>query len=149
MARAKRRTVALLLACFAVWPLAHYALVQHYGLNPWKFFGWAMYTTPRIKPRVEVYALDGGDRVELPLIEKELAAAAAERDRLRLESGVWGRLARPERLAELVAEVLEPSEGVEIVTLRYWLDPGSARLTASRESFFYMSGDTPAPNSGR
>ncbi len=149
MARAKRRTVALLLACFAVWPLAHYALVQHYGLNPWKFFGWAMYTTPHIRPRVEVYALDGGNRVKLPLVEKELAAAAAERDRLRVESGMWGRLARPERLAQLVAEVLEPSEGVEIVTLHYRLDPGSARLTASRESFFQMSGDAPPANSER
>ena len=139
MTRARKRAVAAMLLAFALWPSLHYVLVQRYRMNPWKFFGWAMYTTHVFRPSVEVYALDGGQRVALPIPGRELREAEAERARLRDRSREWGLLARPDRLARLVGDALAPSEGVEVVIERYGIDPRSGRLTAGRESYLYLA----------
>ena len=54
----------LLLGLVAAWPVAHYAWVQNAGVSPWKFFGWAMYTTPRFQAQFEFRAIDDGSGAE-------------------------------------------------------------------------------------
>ncbi|MCA9512134.1 MAG: hypothetical protein KC560_15590 [Myxococcales bacterium] len=139
MSRARKRAVAAMLLVFSLWPLAQHALVQRFRMNPWKFFGFAMYTTHVLKPAVEVYALDGGRRLALPIPERELPEAEAERRRLRASSHHCGLLARPDRLARLVRDALAPSEGVEVVVVRPYIDPRTGRVTATRESHLYLA----------
>jgi len=139
MGPGRKRLVAAMLVAFSVWPALHYAMVQRYRMNPWKFFGFAMYTTHVLEPTVEVYALDGGKRIALPIPDRELPQAEAERRRLRARSKQFGLWASPDRLARLVAEGLAPSEGVEVVVVRPYIDPKSGRVTAARESYLRLA----------
>jgi hypothetical protein len=133
----RRRVVAGLLVAFAAWPLAHYPLVRHYGLDPWKFAGWAMYIRPTFLPAVDVFEIRDGSRVKTPLIGSRLAAAGAEQQRLRAEALRWGRLVDPDTLAALSREGLRTDAPIEIVITRYELDERSARVTTKRQSFLY------------
>jgi hypothetical protein len=56
---AKERAVAAALALLSIWPIGHFFLVRALDLNPWNWFGWAMYTTPAKRLVAEVYGPDG------------------------------------------------------------------------------------------
>ena len=60
----KRRAVLLLLSLFAVWPVAHGYLVEHYSVNPWRLFGWAMYCVPTYEPQIRFFGIVNNDRGE-------------------------------------------------------------------------------------
>ena len=77
IARRKRRLATALLIVFRTWPLVHYQLVRVYRLDPWKFGGWAMYTVVNFLPRVEVFAMRGGERQHLGLGSHDLPASRA------------------------------------------------------------------------
>ena len=139
MGRARVRVVAALLLAFAIWPLCHYFVVDAYRLNPWKFFGWAMYTVHIFHPKVEVYSLDGGNRIKLPLTERSLHEAATERDEFAFRRREWGLLEKPDYLAGLVQDVLQPSEGIEVVIKRFVIDPVFNTVRVSRGSYFYLA----------
>jgi len=139
MPRLKRRIVAAMLLAFAIWPLLHYSLVQRYGLEPWKFAGWAMYTVPRFLPRVEVFELRDGRRVKIPLIGSRFEAAADELVRFRAGALSWGELAVPDEVERLARQALDTREPIEIVITRFYVDPKPARLSVSRSSYFYQA----------
>ena len=139
MGRGRIRFVAGLLLAFGIWPACHFFVVQHYRMNPWKFAGWAMYSRHVFKPKLEVFLLDDGRRVELPLTEPELREAAALRDTFRRESREWGLLATPDALVSSIQSVFEPSEGIEVVVQRFSIDPVPARVSVRRESHFYLA----------
>ena len=42
----KRRLTAFFILAFALWPAVHYGLVLRFDVDPWKLFGWAMYSVP-------------------------------------------------------------------------------------------------------
>ena len=64
--RAKTLIAAGLLALVGTWPFVHRVLTSRYDLNPWEFFGWAMYATPRPTVVVSVLAPRGGKWQEIP-----------------------------------------------------------------------------------
>ena len=41
----KKIYVAIAVLLF-VWPVCQHALVRTHAINPWRFFGWAMYAVP-------------------------------------------------------------------------------------------------------
>ena len=45
--RVKTLIAVGLLCMVGGWPPIHRALVWRFELNPWEFFGWAMYAAPR------------------------------------------------------------------------------------------------------
>ena len=138
---AKRRIVLIaLLVVFALWPLVQHALVQSYGLNPWKFFGFAMYTQPRIIPIVDVYVLDKGGRHRPLLRPDELRAVEA----FQLRREVWGELAAPDELARVLRGRVGGAADIEIVVTSPKLDATSARITSDRTSYFFEAGGDPA-----
>ncbi|MCP3963326.1 MAG: hypothetical protein GY719_36270 [bacterium] len=63
--RAKTLLIVALLVAFALWPLAHRAVVHEHFVSPWRLFGWAMYCVPVYKPRVELFIDHGGERVQI------------------------------------------------------------------------------------
>ena len=137
---AKRRIVLALLVVFALWPLAQHALVQRYGLNPWKFFGFAMYTQPRIIPIVDVYVLDEAGR-RRPLLQPDEQRVL---DAFRLRREVWGELEAPAELARVLRGRVAANADLEIVVTSPKLDASSARITSDRTSYFYERGGDPA-----
>ena len=40
----KKAAVATLLACLTAWPLIHHGVTRHFHMDPWSFFGFAMYS---------------------------------------------------------------------------------------------------------
>ncbi len=132
--RAKRAVVAELLGAFALWPLAHRALVHLYDLSAWNFFGWAMYCTPRFNVTVGVVGLKEGGlvRVELP---PELRRAQGDLVRRRT---AYGRLAGPDGLAGEVLSVIQELDGVVIVTEKKYLDTASATVLARRDYYRFV-----------
>jgi nitrate reductase NapE component len=130
----KRRAVEIFLVLFAVWPIFHFALVRHYGTDPWKLFGWAMYSVPGPMKTVRVVGIEeGGELRRLPFDrytpdEQRLANGFRERRR------VLGRLAPPEPLARGMLELHPEFDGVVIAILSLKLDPESALVAARVET---------------
>ena len=55
----KRRIMASLVLALAIWPPCHFFVVGAFGLNPWNWFGWAMYTQPAERIEAVVLSLRG------------------------------------------------------------------------------------------
>lgn len=92
-----RRFVRFACAALACWPLAHYALVRTFDLNPWRFAGFAMYSVPR--PALQAReVLMGEDASHLrPVPVEQLTREASERLLRILAEGLdarstWGDL---------------------------------------------------------
>jgi hypothetical protein len=127
----KRIAVALLLA-LAVWPGAHYLLVNRLDLDPWNHFGWAMYSlpNPHFDMRVAVVAGDRARRVELP---PELRLQAEIYLKRRAERG---RGVTPEDLGRAVLEAQPRIDAVVIGVRKLVLDPDSGMVEPRDEVQF-------------
>lgn len=72
----KRRAWRAILSALALWPLLHFTLVKQYAINPWKFFGLAMYCRPRLHESATLYEVHGRWRRRVldppPTLELEL-----------------------------------------------------------------------------
>ncbi|MGH7786113.1 MAG: hypothetical protein ACRERC_04555 [Candidatus Binatia bacterium] len=131
---AKRRLVIAFLALFAVWPLVHRGLVARYHMTPWRLFGWAMYCTPKLPVRAEVYALRGGARERLnpnSIERRHLREAVFAFARRR---GVWGEFEPPDRLARFVLRSEPGLDAVEIELEEQYLDPATSHIGARRST---------------
>jgi hypothetical protein len=127
----------VLLGLLVCWPLVHRSLVAEYGLNPWKFFGFAMYCVPTLKPRVSLHVDYGGRIEKLELGGAHLAPLRFEIEKFGRERGVWGDLARPDRVAEALFEVLTRAKGVEIEVIDPYFDLDTAKIAVYRPRYRY------------
>jgi hypothetical protein len=133
---ARRRFVIALLACVALWPVAHRALVARYGINPWKFAGWAMYTTP-VVPELAVLFEPKGKELAV-LDERTLPPPARDAlERFRIQRTAYGDLARADDLARAVFTARGDLQWLLVATQRLRLDPRTARMTSRREQAIY------------
>ena len=133
---AKQRLVVAVLAALALWPIAHRALVVQTRLSPWRFFGWAMYCTPKLPVMVELTALRGKARMRLlpgALSREERRAV----QRLSEQRGVWGTFATPARLAARLLTSQYYADAVEIAVTHWYLDPATARIATQRYDYTY------------
>lgn len=133
---AKRRLVIGCLAALAVWPLVHRVLVVRYELDPWRFFGWAMYCTPKMPVRVHLFTIDGGrrERVDIGTLARRQRQAVYALQRRRM---VWGRLASPDRVGTALRAAYPEADAVEVEIERWALDPGSATIVARLTRYRY------------
>jgi hypothetical protein len=99
--RKKRNVLFAMLFSLTAWAVAQHQLTAHFGMNPWKFVGWAMYCTPA--PQV-YFSLHAGTR-KLDLNEVASRVGAAELARFAELRGLWGDLYGPEKLAEAALKV--------------------------------------------
>lgn len=133
----KRRAILALLLVVALWPLLHRVLVARYDLNPWKFFGFAMYCVPTLEPQLRLH-VDYGGRVEvLDVSQPDFARVRAEIEVYQHDRGVWGDLATPDRVAAAVFEVLTRPESVEVEVIDPYFDRETARIAAKRPRYRY------------
>jgi hypothetical protein len=97
-ARPVEKAATAALCAFLLWPPVHFCLCKVWGLNPWKFGGWAMYALPR--PRVELLAQierANGSWQDMRSLDQPPVIQALNRSETLME--FWGRLVRPEEIA--------------------------------------------------
>lgn len=129
---AKQRLVVGVLAALAVWPLVHRALVWRYDLDPWRFFGWAMYCTPKLPAEVKLFAIEDGARAPVPLSALDRRQRRAIYS-LRQRRGLWGRLASAERAGAVLLAARPQADAVEVVVEKWYLDRETASIATHVE----------------
>jgi hypothetical protein len=135
----KRRLVVGGLVALTVWPLAHRVLVAAFDLNPWKFYGWAMFCVPNPRTFAALYELTGDNAVPLsrgrlrPEDEQAVRAYAAERQFL----GLLARQANIEALAHKLLDEDPRLDRVGLLVTQLTLDSRTARLTTRQEMYVY------------
>jgi len=131
---AKQRLVVSVLAVLALWPLSHRLLVWRYDLDPWRFFGWAMYCTPKLPAEVSLFALESGARVSV-----ELGSLTRDQRRaihaLRRRRSLWGTLASPARAGAALLDARPEAEAVEVEVEKWYLDPATGSIDTHVETY--------------
>ena len=131
----KRRVIAVAVLAVAVWPPLHHGLARHYDFDPWRFFGWAMYSTPN--PTVEVGLAQPSARGMQPIpIGPELQELLSDYAHRR---SIWGDLLPPHGLARSVREIIGPRP-LAIRVRRFRIDPATA-MVVPRDDFFGYDAD--------
>ncbi len=131
---AKQRLVVAVLAVLAAWPLAHRALVTRYDLDPWRFFGWAMYCTPKLPADVSLFTIENG--VRIPVSFDDLTPAQRRSvDALRARRVLWGTLASPSRAGAAVLAARPNADVAEVVVSKWYLDPTTATIATHDERY--------------
>ena len=137
----KRRVVGVFLIAFALWPLIHRGLVWSYDVDPWKLFGFAMYSVPGPMKTVRVFQMSQAGRGRMLDFERYAPAEQRVVDRFRQRRRALGRLASMEPLGQSMLELHPDWEGAMIAVVTLALDRETARLqTSVREQILWRSG---------
>ncbi len=136
----KQRLVAVTLALLALWPLVHIAVVARYHVDPWRYFGWAMYSQPKLPVRISVYERQGDERLRIAARELDPALRKARR-RLVNRRLRWGTLAPVDGFGRQVLAARPEAEVIEIDVHHWYLDPATAHIATRSESFVYRRDD--------
>lgn len=135
----KRRLVIGALAVVTMWPLAHRALVAWFALNPWKFYGWAMFCIPNPRTFAALYEFDG-DR-PIPLRPGRLRAE--DERAVREYAAQWqmlGRLTPRSSIAAIAHRLLDEDphlQRVGVIVTQLTLDATTARIAPRQEAHVY------------
>lgn len=137
----KRRVVGVFLIAFALWPLIHRDLVWRYDVDPWKLFGFAMYSAPGPMKTVRVFPMSQAGRGQMLDFERYAPAEQRAVDRFRQRRRALGRLASMEPLGQRMLELHPDWEGATVAVVTLALDRKTARLqTSVREQILWRSG---------
>lgn len=120
----KQRIFFGALIVLTIWPLAHYALVRAYGINHWRFAGFAMYTRPGSIPKLGFSGrLHDGSPLTPARLKAALGKDAARIDEFVQRRKLWGDLASPESVGKLLFERLPELDKLTIVINTVTLGP--------------------------
>ena len=133
----KKHAVIAFLILFAVWPATHHVLAQRYQFDPWRFFGWAMYSTP--DPNVEIYAAEVYGEKAKP-IDLANSPALQETKEFAHRRSILGKWAPPHDLAESLMRHYPESEGMMIQIRRLVLDRETATIKPQDTVFRFDRG---------
>jgi hypothetical protein len=140
----KRNGVVAALVVFALWPLAHRALVAALDLNPWRFSGWAMYATPIFPKRIYLFQVDpragaAAEPVEVP--ESQWSSAMRhEARRYAVRRTNLGRLAGPpDQLGQLAVSEHGATGMIAVVVQNRRLNLTTGLIETSVENYGYSS----------
>jgi hypothetical protein len=129
----KRRVLGWLIFVFALWPLAQYALVERFGTDPWKLFGWAMYSVPGPMKTVRVFEIARDGRFEALDFQAYTPEEQELVDTFRERRRALGALQSAEALARGMLDLHPDFEGVVVAIVSLELSPESARLVPRLE----------------
>ncbi|HJS73094.1 MAG TPA: hypothetical protein VJ921_02320 [Vicinamibacteria bacterium] len=128
---AKARIALGGLAALLLWPPVHWRLVETHALDPWKFFGFAMYCRPSIPPSLDAWILVHGRRVEYPAQEWPADARLLLRRFLR-DRQILGTWRSPNAVAHAILRARPDAEQVLLVVRHPRLESGTG-LVGERE----------------
>ena len=137
----KRQLIAGFVILFGLWPLVQYGAVVRYGVDPWKLFGYGMYSVPgpmktlRLVGETSTGEIFPIDPTTYSTEERRAATRFFEHRR------ALGRLATPEALIEVVLDERPQFATVIMVLFELELDRDTAMLVGSIENRrFYPDG---------
>lgn len=134
--RGKQRLVRSILVMVASWPLIQYAVTVYCDSNPWKFFGWAMYTVP--PPQVQMGMADiAGGHVDWDRQREIPGPIVEEGFRFLDRRTAFGSLHAPDKLAGMALAAFPETEGVAIRVRSIVLNRESARLVPRDQVYIY------------
>jgi hypothetical protein len=136
LTRWKARLVLAGLIVLLSWPFAHYRLVQEYELDPWRFFGFAMYCRPTLPVEVTLEVQAGADRLrleeeDLPLDGRRVTAG------FRRARTLLGRLHPPGSVAAWAFRTYPTAREVAVEVRRAVIDPATGRVAVEARPYRY------------
>ena len=132
MLEQKRRALIALLIALAVWPFIHFALVQTHGINPWRFFGFAMYCVPRRLVFLDAFARVGDREAPMPFPSSGPPPEVVDYIDRRW---AWGPGLEPDGLATMILAAEPALTGVRIDVHHWEMQIDDHRY--HRETFSY------------
>lgn len=125
-------TIAVLLM---VWPFIHRYLVDAYDINPWEFWGIAMYCTPH-HCRVELFDHSSGDpiRIDQPSMRSEVRREVRSFQYSRSD---LGQFLSPRELSRTILAEYPDITDLEIAVTVTRLDGRSAMMKNSTMTYRY------------
>lgn len=129
----KRRMAMGALVLLALWVPSHHVTTRLSGADPWKFFGWAMYTVPNSTVTVRANPLRGQERIPRLLSPDALAILETYAKR----RAVWGKLISPEAMAGRILEHESDLDGLEVILRDWRVDTADARWTFDEQILTY------------
>lgn len=140
----KKRIVILVLVALAIWPWVHQGLVAYYDLDPWRFFGFAMYAVPPSSGWAHLIEIRDGDEVHFHYTTLKTEPRAAWEDYSRRRP-VWGRLLEPHRIADAVFESRAGLQELKIIVARDIISRSTALVESTNGMVYhYKRADDPA-----
>jgi hypothetical protein len=137
---ARTRAAVVMLALLAAWPYAHRVLVERYHLDPWRYFGFAMYCYPKNDVAVGFFVPVEGSMRMLPRVAVPEDVERGLR-RFRNERRARGSL-EPDAIARGLQEFLGVEELlVQVRQLHY--DGDSASFRERVVDYLYRGDDPP------
>jgi len=140
----KRRIVVVVLFLTTAWPAAHYFVIRDLGLNPWNWFGWAMYTQPAKRVRAHAFSPGGASVTSmLSTVTKKqgdsIMQAYVPWSRRYLE---LGELAPPDEFARAILHVFGRWSSVRVEVSRFALMRETASMgVESMRTYNYTRAD--------
>lgn len=131
------RLATLILAGVVVWPLIQHGVVRAYHLDPWAFFGWAMYATPNMRVNVRAARLDAPEPDARPDWNAISVGSYGAMRAFAERRGRWGDLLPPDALARELFAAQTDLPGVLIRVRRWELSRETSRLVPSDTDYFY------------
>lgn len=125
----KRQVVCAALMALTIWPLVHHVTVRSLDLDPWKLFGWSMYTVPGRRVRAFPVSLDDDRRLELAGLSPHHAAlvksAYDDFAQLRIQ---FGKLVAPDEFARALFAAYPDVDRIAIDVRHIRLDRSTAKV---------------------
>jgi hypothetical protein len=143
--RLRIRLASALLVAVMVWPSVHFLLVRSYQLDPWAFFGFAMYSVPNLRVNVRAAGLETPDPNAAPDWNAIPISSYPLLNDFAAARSRWGRLLPPDDLARKLFEKHSHLPALLIRVRRWHIAPESALLEPIDSDYFFYSGD-PAAN---
>ena len=125
----KRQVVCMALVVLAIWPLVHHVAVRRFDLDPWKLFGWSMYTVPPRRVRAFPVSLED-DRLlgvaGLPPHHARLVKSAYDDfSQLRRQ---WGEFVTPDEFARSLFVAYPEVDRLAIYVQHIRVDRSTAKV---------------------
>jgi len=134
--RNRQRLALVALAFLVAWPPVQHAFVRSFDMDPWAFFGFAMYSSPNLRLNVRAASIEPGpdsvpDWNAIPAgVRDEVHAFALRRSR-------FGELLPPDALAEAIFASAPELPGVVVRVRRWVLERESARIAFRDRDYRY------------
>ena len=127
----KKRIYWTLAILLLVWPWVQFGMVQQYHINPWRFFGWAMYAMP--SPGIRIAAVDGkGQRIDLTQQPLRGISDAFSAKRMH-----YGDLFEPHDLADAILVAYPKMRSVSLDVSTIMLEPAIGNIKERKQTFVF------------
>ncbi len=135
--RTRLRLATALVVLVATWPLVQHGLARRYELDPWAFFGFAMYAVPNLRVTVRAGRLESPESTAEPDWNAISPASYGALREFAERRGRWGRLLEPDDLAERLFAA-QPELPAVVIRVRRWeIDGDSSRLKPRDTDYVY------------